>query len=99
MRTQRFTSAAPALPKPCTRSLEPRGKLVEMAADGVKPDNLTFAGNGEPTSHPEFPAIVDDVIALRNRFAPSAKISVLTNASHILKPAILKLFLRLTIRC
>ena len=46
-------------------------KLVEMAADGVKPDNLTFAGNGEPTSHPEFPAIVDDVIALRNRFAPS----------------------------
>ena len=69
-------------------------KLVEMAADGVKPDNLTFAGNGEPTSHPEFPAIVDDVIALRNRFAPSAKISVLTNASHILKPAIFEALLK-----
>ena len=69
-------------------------KLVEMAADGVKPDNLTFAGNGEPTSHPEFPAIVDDVIALRNRFAPSAKISVLTNASHILKPVIFEALLK-----
>ena len=61
-------------------------KLVEMAARRELPDTLTFAGNGEPTGHPEFAQIVDDVIELRRRYCPDAKISVLTNATHILKP-------------
>lgn len=61
-------------------------KLAEMAASGVLPDTITFAGNGEPTGHPEFAQIIDDVIVLRRRFCPKAKISVLTNATHILKP-------------
>lgn len=69
-------------------------KLVEMAAKGVKPDAITFAGNGEPTGHPEFAQIVDDVVVLRNRFAPAAKISVLTNAHHILKPEVFAALLR-----
>lgn len=29
-------------------------KLKEMQADGQLPDVLTFAGNGEPTAHPQF---------------------------------------------
>lgn len=52
---------------------ELEGKLAEMAAAGQKPDAITFAGNGEPTGHPEFAQIVDDVIKLRDRFAPKAK--------------------------
>ena len=67
---------------------ELEAKLAEMAAAGQKPDAITFAGNGEPTGHPEFAQIVDDVIQLRDRFAPKAKISVLTNAFHILKPEV-----------
>ena len=50
-----------------------------------KPDVITFAGNGEPTIHPEFALIVDDVIELRNKYFPNAKISVLSNSSMIHK--------------
>lgn len=56
-------------------------KLREMLIDGPKPDVLTFAGNGEPTLHPDFPGIVDDTVALRDKYFPDAKISVLSNAT------------------
>lgn len=57
--------------------------LGEMVEAGTPPDVLTFAGNGEPTMHPDFEEIVDGVIALRDRLAPSAKVSVLTNATML----------------
>ena len=58
-------------------------KLREMVAEGTPPDVITFAGNGEPTLHPDFGAIIDDTIALRNSICPSAGISVLSNATNI----------------
>ena len=57
--------------------------LGEMVAASTPPDVITFAGNGEPTMHPEFEAIIDDTIALRDRLCPSAKVSVLSNATMI----------------
>lgn len=63
-------------------------KLMEMQQKGVKPDVLTFAGNGEPTMHPQFPDIVNDVRLLRDRYCPAARISVLTNATRIVRPEI-----------
>ena len=54
-----------------------------MVADSTPPDVITFAGNGEPTMHPDFEAIIDDTIALRDRLCPSAKVSVLSNATMI----------------
>ena len=65
-----------------------RARLEDMQANGPKPDVITFAGNGEPTIHPEFPEIVDDVIALRDEFFPQCKISVLSNATRIVKPEV-----------
>ena len=69
-------------------------KLKEMAADGNIPDVITFSGNGEPTMHPDFAAIVDDTISLRYKYVPSAKVSVLSNATMIgkkpVKNALLK---------
>ena len=47
------------------------------------PDVLTFAGNGEPTAHPDFPAIIDDTLRLRDSYCPEAKVSVLSNATRI----------------
>jgi putative Fe-S oxidoreductase len=47
------------------------------------PDVLTFAGNGEPTGHPDFKGIIEDTINLRNRYCPKAKISVLSNSTYI----------------
>ncbi len=58
-------------------------RLTEMAARGVRPDVLTFAGNGEPTLHPAFAAIIGDTIALRDRHCPEARISVLSNATQL----------------
>ncbi|HOD26227.1 MAG: radical SAM protein [Bacteroidales bacterium] len=63
-------------------------KLQELLAKGVVPDVLTFAGNGEPTLHPDFPAIVDAVVVLRDRVVPQAKVSVLSNSSRIDKAEI-----------
>lgn len=57
--------------------------LVAMSAEGQLPDVVTFAGNGEPTMHPNFEAIIEDTIALRDKYAPSAKISVLSNATQL----------------
>lgn len=58
-------------------------KLTDMQAEGMAPDVITFAGNGEPTMHPEFSGIIDDTIATRNRFFPKAKIAVLSNSTRI----------------
>ncbi len=58
-------------------------KLREMTAAGTPPDVITFAGNGEPTMHPDFETIIGDVIALRDAICPSAKVSVLSNATMI----------------
>ena len=60
-------------------------QLVKMQQEGPAPDVFTFAGNGEPTLHPHFLEIIDDTLALRNRYFPNAKVSVLTNATQILR--------------
>ena len=46
-------------------------------------DVITFSGNGEPTMHPEFEGIIDDTCALRDRYFPDAKVSVLSNATQL----------------
>lgn len=63
-------------------------RLQQMVAEGQLPDVLTFAGNGEPTSHPHFPEIIEDTIALRNHYCPKAKVSVLSNSTFIHKPSV-----------
>lgn len=64
-----------------SEALEARFK--DMLIKKQKPDVITYAGNGEPTLHPEFLKIIDDSIELRNRYFPDAKIAVLTNATTI----------------
>ena len=69
-------------------------QLIKMHNEGQHPDVLTFAGNGEPTSHPHFPEIIEDTIRLRDKWAPEAKISVLSNATFIGRPAIREALMR-----
>jgi len=61
-------------------------RLKDMQQNGPTPDVLTFAGNGEPTANPEFPAIIDDTLRLRDRYFPNAKVSVLSNSTMVHKP-------------
>ncbi len=63
-------------------------KLSELKQINLIPDVITYAGNGEPTLHPEFPAIIDDSITLRDRYIPFAKIAVLSNATTISNPLV-----------
>lgn len=58
-------------------------KLIKLQKENITPDVITFAGNGEPTLHPQFSEVIDDTIILRNKYFPEAKISVLSNAMHL----------------
>ena len=62
--------------------------LRERHEKGEPLDVITFAGNGEPTGHPDFASIIDDTIAARDKYFPSAKVSVLSNATMLHKPDI-----------
>ncbi|MCQ2072735.1 MAG: radical SAM protein [Bacteroidaceae bacterium] len=75
------------------RALETR--LLEMKEHGPEPNVLTFAGNGEPTAHPDFADIVTDVLELRDRYFPSAQVSVLSNGTRIFDNAVFDALLRL----
>ena len=61
-------------------------KLQQMVNENEVPDVLTFAGNGEPTGHPEFLDIIRDTIQLRDKYCPKAKVSVLSNATFCGRP-------------
>lgn len=63
-------------------------QLLKMQDEGIAPDVLTFAGNGEPTVHPQFAGVIDDTLRLRDKYFPNAKVSVLTNATLITRPAV-----------
>jgi wyosine [tRNA(Phe)-imidazoG37] synthetase (radical SAM superfamily) len=69
-------------------------RLRELAVEDYLPDSLTFAGNGEPTLHPNFESIIDDTLAVRDQYAPNAKVSVLSNASRISDPAVFRALLK-----
>lgn len=69
---------------------ELREKLTKMKQEGENLDVITFSGNGEPTLHPYFPEIIDDVRDLRDEFFPDAKVSVLTNSTKIFTPKVVE---------
>ena len=58
-------------------------KLSAMKSLGEPLDVITFSGNGEPTIHPQFAEIIDDTIALRDKYFPQVKISVLSNSTRL----------------
>ena len=68
--------------------------LGRMAAAGTPPDVITFAGNGEPTLHPEFEGVIGDTLALRDAYCPAAKVSVLSNATQIHRDDVRRALLR-----
>jgi wyosine [tRNA(Phe)-imidazoG37] synthetase (radical SAM superfamily) len=65
-----------------------------MVDEGEVPDVITFAGNGEPTMHPDFEDIIADTIALRDQICPQAKVSVLSNATQIHREDVRRALLR-----
>ncbi|MBR1570425.1 MAG: radical SAM protein [Bacteroidales bacterium] len=58
-------------------------KLRACSEAGTPIDSITFSGDGEPTLNPDFPAIIDLTLELRDRYYPNAKVSVLSNATRV----------------
>lgn len=73
----------PALPMPTREEVSSALERTLSTFASPRLDVITFAGNGEPTCHPLFHEIVDDTIALRDKYFPEAKISVLSNGTMI----------------
>lgn len=69
-------------------------RLAQMRQAGDPLDVITFSGNGEPTLHPEFPAVVEQVTALRDKYYPQARVSVLTNSTRLGDPAVAEALLK-----
>jgi len=57
-------------------------KLVQC---GTPINYITFAGNGEPTIHPDFPKIVDFVLEQRGKFLPETPTAIFTNCTMLNK--------------
>lgn len=73
-----------------------KDKIISMYEnEGISPDVITFAGNGEPTLHPDFAGIIDDTIEIRNEHCPEAKIAVLSNATKLNKQDIFDSLLKI----
>lgn len=64
--------------------------LTEMRSKGLEPDVITYAGNGEPTMHPEFEYIAEDIYNIRNELIPGCRISLLCNSSLLHKKQIIR---------
>jgi wyosine [tRNA(Phe)-imidazoG37] synthetase (radical SAM superfamily) len=63
-------------------------RLFELKKKNNPPDVITYAGNGEPTLHPDFAGIIDDSIVLRDKYFPDTRIAVISNATTISDPVI-----------
>lgn len=84
----------PHIPTRTEVSVALETKLKELSAARVTPDVITFSGNGEPTLHPDFPGIIEDTCRLRDRYCPSAKVSVLTNSTQLVREDVVQALLR-----
>lgn len=58
-------------------------KLTGLLLEDIHIDSITFSGDGEPTLNPDFPRIINDTLQLRDAFCPTAKVSVLSNATRV----------------
>ncbi len=70
-------------------------KMSKLAAEGTQVDSITFSGNGEPTIHPDFPKVIDVTLRCRDKYFPNAKVSVLSNATMIGRPALAEALMKI----
>lgn len=66
-------------------------KVLRQRKERQEPlDDIAFAGNGEPTAHPEFSGVIEDTLGLRDKYFPKATVSVLSNATFVWKEEVRK---------
>jgi len=82
------------LPSPQIISERLESVLKQRQKNNEPIDSITFAGNGEPTLHPDFVEVIENTIYLRNIYFPKAIITVLSNASLIHNSKIINALLK-----
>lgn len=70
-------------------------RFGELHEQGLSPDNITFAGNGEPTLHPGFEELIGLTLDLRKKYFPKAKITVLSNSTRLHLPSVKQALLKI----
>jgi wyosine [tRNA(Phe)-imidazoG37] synthetase (radical SAM superfamily) len=58
-------------------------RLEKALATDLQLDLITFSGNGEPTIHPHFADLVDEVVALRDKYRPHTRVALLSNSTGL----------------
>lgn len=76
-------SLSPQLPSVDEVKAQLEERLHKMKFNRELPDVITFAGNGEPTMHPNFLEIMRITKKVRDVYAPNCEIVVLSNAMHL----------------
>jgi wyosine [tRNA(Phe)-imidazoG37] synthetase (radical SAM superfamily) len=65
-----------------------RAVEIGLLMHGPDIDTITFSGNGEPTLHPDFPAVVSGVRDLRDRLCPDVRLTIFSNSTTVHLPHI-----------
>ena len=87
--------AAGEFPPPCD-VIEAVDHALQQNAEV---DSITVAGNGEPTLHPGFAPIAEGLFHVRNRRAPKAKLTLLSNGSTLDRLDVVYSLPRFDVRC
>lgn len=70
------------------KDTRPRAEVVlslvqEFLAKDPSLESITLAGNSEPTTHPDFPVIVDELLRIREQSGSSWTVNCLSNGSQL----------------
>ena len=63
------------------KEMETRFSSAAVTRESI--DVITFAGNGEPTLHPDFSGIIEDTLRLRDQYLPGIPVAVLSNSTML----------------
>lgn len=89
------TSSADAWPDPAVIARSVGAALQRLQQHGERIDRLTLAGHGEPTLHPQFSDVVNQLLRVRDEIAPGVPLAILSNASTLNSAQIAKAVARL----
>ena len=65
-------------------------KFKALKDKDIHLDSITYSGNGEPTVHPQFGAVTEQLMRLRNTYFPQTIITCLSNSTQLHRPDVLR---------
>lgn len=63
-------------------------RIEALARQDTLPHVVSFSGNGEPTLHPEFSAIIKGTLGIRDKWMPGVEVCVFSNSGTLDRPGV-----------